>query len=151
MWNNTNPAELYTGTTWELITSGKYIQTGNTALTIGGSNSVNIGKVNLPAIKLKVDSFSLNVDHAHEIYGSNALHGDAVGIRNSGWRVGVGGPVQGEGANAYTLTNAKGNQIIKNTVASTGSASPSTETLGNGTPLNIQPAYITLKFWKRLT
>lgn len=33
----------------------------------------------------------------------------------------------------------------------TGTASPSTEALGDGTALNIQPAYITLKFWKRLT
>lgn len=33
----------------------------------------------------------------------------------------------------------------------TGTASPNTETLGSGTALSIQPAYITLKFWKRLT
>ena len=31
----------------------------------------------------------------------------------------------------------------------TGSFSLQTETLGSGTPLNIQPSYITLKFWKR--
>ncbi|WP_268825991.1 hypothetical protein [Fusobacterium perfoetens] len=31
------------------------------------------------------------------------------------------------------------------------SASPYTEALGSGTALSIQPAYITLKFWKRLT
>lgn len=33
----------------------------------------------------------------------------------------------------------------------TGSISPSTEALGSGTALTIQPSYITLKFWKRLT
>lgn len=33
----------------------------------------------------------------------------------------------------------------------TGTASPSTETLGSSTAITIQPAYITLKFWKRLT
>ena len=33
----------------------------------------------------------------------------------------------------------------------TGTVSPLTETMGNGTPLTIQPQYITLKFWKRLT
>lgn len=33
----------------------------------------------------------------------------------------------------------------------TGIASPYTETLGNGTSISIQPTYITLKFWKRLS
>ena len=59
MYNNTNPAELYSGTTWELVTSDKYIRTGNTALQTGGSNSISIGKENLPNIKLQVESFQL--------------------------------------------------------------------------------------------
>ncbi len=33
----------------------------------------------------------------------------------------------------------------------TGTASPNTEALGSNTALSIQPSYITLKFWKRLT
>ena len=44
MWNNTNPAEFILGTTWELLTAGKYIQSGSTALSTGGSNSVSIAK-----------------------------------------------------------------------------------------------------------
>ena len=51
MWNETNPTSLYLGTTWELISAGKYVQTGNTALATGGNNSVTIAKANLPNIK----------------------------------------------------------------------------------------------------
>ena len=54
MWNNTNPAELFSGTTWELLTTGKYIQSGSTALQTGGNNSVSIAKDNLPNITLRV-------------------------------------------------------------------------------------------------
>lgn len=32
-----------------------------------------------------------------------------------------------------------------------GNASPSTETLGNATPFNILPQFITIKMWKRLS
>lgn len=68
MWNNTDPAELFSGTTWELITAGKYIQSGSTALSTGGSNSVSIAKANLPNVKLKVDSFSLTTQpHTHKL------------------------------------------------------------------------------------
>ena len=37
MWNKTNPTSLYLGTTWELISAGKYVKTGSTALQTGGS------------------------------------------------------------------------------------------------------------------
>ena len=144
MWNNTNPAELFSGTTWELITSGKYIQTGSTALSTGGSNSVNISKANLPNIKLKVDSFSLTTQpHTHDLHvmgctnqganiNQNAVHTDneyhgQVDLRND-----------------WNYAKSSGGQ-------NTGTASPSTEILGSGTALTIQPVYITLKFWKRLS
>ena len=66
MWNNTNPAELFSGTTWELLTAGKYIQSGSTALQTGGNNSVNIRKEHLPNIALKVNTFSLTTKaHTH--------------------------------------------------------------------------------------
>ncbi len=135
MWNNTNPAELFSGTTWELITAGKYIQSGSTALSTGGSNSVSIAKANLPNIKLKVDSFSVTTQpHFHTIEGRYG-HGTAEWDK-----------ITTSADNTYNQgkTNVGGGQ-------NTGTASPSTETLGSGIPFNIQPQYITLKFWKRLT
>ena len=42
-------------------------------------------------------------------------------------------------------------QASKNWTGNTSSASPYTEVLGSGTAISIQPSYITLKFWKRLT
>lgn len=131
MWNNTNPAELFSWTTWELITAGKYIQSGSTALSTGGSNSVSIVKANLPNVKLKIETFSVTTQpHSH---GGGALIGTSGGGRSTG----------GEFTTYYTTQNGGGQN--------TGTASPSTETLGSGAALSIQPSYITLKFWKRLS
>lgn len=138
MWNETNPTSLYLGTTWELISSGKYVQTGNTALQVGGSNSLKIEKTNLPAIKLKVDSFTLStLPHKHPIYGGEG------GNKIPGF---VADYLQSRGSTGYKLCDAQ-NGGGENT----GSASPNTEIMGSGTPITIQPNYITLKFWKRLT
>ena len=136
MWNNTNPAELFSGTTWELITAGKYIQSGSTALQTGGSNSVSIAKVNLPNIKLKIDTFSVTTQpHTH------GMKGKFEQIRHYWDHTVYHYPLnQGSGA----VTDNGGGQ-------NTGTASPSTETLGSGAALSIQPSYITLKFWKRLS
>ena len=134
-YDNKNPAELYPSTTWELITSGKYIQTGNTPLSTGGSNSVSITKANLPAIKLQVNSFTLSgnvkVETLNDFSGST--HGGGYYTANSGF--------QQLGWHS---------KFIKTSLTN-GTASPLTESLGSGTSLSIQPAYITLKFWKRLS
>ena len=134
-YDNKNPAELYPSTTWELITSGKYIQSGSTALQTGGNNSVSIAKDNLPNIELQVNSFTLSgnvkVETLNDFSGST--HGGGYYTANSGF--------QQLGWHS---------KFIKTSLIN-GTASPSTETLGNGTALNIQPQYITLKFWKRLS
>lgn len=135
-YDSKNPAELYNGTTWELITTGKYILSSDTALQVGGTNSITISKANLPNIKLKVDTFSLTTQpHNHKIHVS------------SGWNNGTPTCVNGQTryeSQGYPLTENGGGQ-------NTGTASLSTENLGNGTALVIQPQYITLKFWKRLS
>ena len=134
-YDNKNPAELYLGTTWELISQDKYIKSGNIALQQGGSNSISITKTNLPNITLRVNTFSLTTQpHTHNVRGRH------------GW---------GDGTTYMTMQNA---QTAWGTITTesgggqnTGSASPYTENLGSGTALNIQPEFITLKFWKRLT
>ena len=127
---------MYPSTTWELITSGKYIKSGSTALQTGGSNSVNILKENLPNVKLKVDSFSLTTQpHTH-------TYKRPIGKPNAKGDIWAGS--NDDAAIIIENTSSAGGQ-------NTGTASPSTESLGSGTALSIQPAYITLKFWKRLT
>ena len=135
MWNNTNPAELYAGTTWELITAGKYIQSGNTALQTGGSNSISITKANLPNIKLKVDTFSLTTQPHTNSYNQRVNP-------KTQWK---------DGAYYSAPTGTSSSQTGSGGGQNTGTASPSTESLGSGMSLNIQPVYITLKFWKRLS
>ena len=139
MWNENNPTTLYLGTTWELITAGKYIQSGSTPLSVGGNNSISITKANLPNIKLKVDSFSVTTQkHSHPVTSKGA-DGDG------GWDGTMFSFTPYGNSSSKTLyTDNAGGQ-------NTGIASPNTEVLGSGTALNIQPAYITLKFWKRLT
>ena len=148
MWNETNPTSLYLGTTWELISDGKYVKTGSTALQTGGNNSITLTKDNLPNTKVKVDSFSATLSsHYHHIAvpeaTENALTANNYMTRSAG-------------------TNDWGGYILhsSNTVASigktsnagggsTGTVSPSTEALGSGNAITIQPEFITLKFWKR--
>lgn len=57
MWDETNHTSLYLGTTWELISAGKYVKTGDRALQIGGSNSITLTKDNLPNTKVKLILF----------------------------------------------------------------------------------------------
>lgn len=74
MYNTTNPATLYTGTTWERIPDNYYIRTGATPLQTGGSSGFTIQKANLPAIKLSVDEHThtydkgKSVSHPYDFY-----------------------------------------------------------------------------------
>ncbi len=136
-------------TTWELIPSDKYIRSSGTALQTGGSNSISIGKANLPNIKLKTDSFNL----------TTASHNHFVSYNeNSGGDAGANYAIKrGRGSSAsleyyFVTKNATANfGKTSSSSPNTGTASPSTEALGSGTALSIQPSYITLKFWKRLS
>ena len=88
-YDNKNPAELYSGTTWELLASDKYIRTGATPLTTGGSNSISIAKANLPAVKVQLESFSVTTQpHTHSLHFMACtnqvanVHGNAVHCDN---------------------------------------------------------------------
>lgn len=155
MYTNTNPAELYNGTTWELITSDKYIRTGNTALQTGGSNSVSIAKANLPNVKLRVDSISLSTSaHTHNILANTVGGSDFNGNATSAKISYRGGNRHGTDRDDYWLSQSSSSPTLGQSSSASSSIpafSPNTEILGSGTALNIQPAYITLKFWKRLT
>lgn len=143
-YDNKNPAELYPSTTWELLSSDKYIRTGTTPLNRDGSNSVTISKANLPNIKLKVDSFSLTTQpHTHNLH--------VMGCTNQGANIHQNAVHTDNEYHGQVDLRTDWNYAKSGGGANTGSASPSTESLGSGTALSIQPEYITLKFWKRLT
>lgn len=137
MWNNTNPTSLYLGTTWELLPSDLFIKTGNTPLQQAGSNSIKLSKANLPAEKLKIDSFNLTINKPKV-----KIFTDWSGMKSATGYVINDGITRGDYDDKYT-------QVELNT--STSSASPYTQNLGDGTPITINPTHITLKAWKRLS
>ena len=153
MYNTSNPAELYSGTTWELLATDKYLKTTTgTPLSSGGSNSFNITKANLPAVKVQLDSFSLtrgtmNITGAISSSGtgacfespSGAFYGDSKSYGVAAY------------GSYYNLIKRLEFSADRNWTGSTGTATPYTQNLGSGTPLTINPTYITIRAWKRLT
>lgn len=152
MYNTSNPAELYSGTTWELLATDKYLKTTTgTPLSSGGSNSFTIQKANLPAVKVQLDSFQLGRG-TQEITGNigfGSTNYEATNYTSGAfYNGGTGSSVHGAGS---------GNQYIHSFKASrtwTGmstSATPYTQNLGSGTAISISPTYITIRAWKRLS
>ena len=153
MYNNTNPAELYNGTTWELLANDKYLKTTTgTPLSSGGSNSFKIEKVNLPAQKLQLDSFSLTRG-TMEIKGSIPI--DEYLMR-SHEPAGAFYKEMTTTVNQRNSNEARGNIVVKfqasrSWTGSTSLASPYTTNMGSGTAITINPTYITVRTWKRLS
>ena len=142
MWNKTNPTSLYLGTTWELISAGKYVKTGSTALQTGGSNSITLSQDNLPNTKVSIDTFSVTVSPHYHSEG-HACWEDDPNAFGKDW-TGEAGSLQFRETTKtlrYRTSTAGG--------GSTSTASPQTSALGKGTAITIQPEFITLKFWKR--
>lgn len=143
MWNETNPTSLYLGTTWELISAGKYIKTGSTALQTGGTNSISIQKANLPNIKLMTTTVSASIsDHNHKlITGRNDTTSYHGGSKPNGFgHIGYGVKYKDPASSDWVQSGGGG---------TTGTFRLQTESLGSGSVINIQPEYITLKCWKR--
>ena len=141
MYSTQNPSELYSGTTWELLATDKYLRTTTSnLLQIGGSNSVTLTKANLPAMSLKVNTFSLTTSpHTHTFQ----IRMDAD--------EGGGGPYYGTPGNGHYGSIKTSSPTSEAGGGNTGTASPSTENLGSGTPITVTPSYITVRAWKRLT
>ena len=139
MYNTSNPAELYSGTTWELLATDKYLKsTTGTPLSSGGSNSFTISKANLPAVKVQLESFSVTTQpHTHPIYGGEGRNGIAGFVADY---------LQSRSTTGYKLCDTQNGGG-----ANTGTASPYTQNLGSGTAISINPTYITIRAWKRLS
>ena len=153
MYNTSNPAEIYSGTTWELLATDKYLRTTTgTPLSSGGSNSFTIQKANLPAVKVQLDSFSLtrgtmNITGAISSSGtgasfespSGAFYGDSKSYGVTAY------------GSYYNLIKRLEFSANRNWTGSTGTATPYTQNLGSGTAITVNPTYITIRAWKRLS
>lgn len=145
MYNNTNPSEMYNGTTWELISSDKYLRTTTgTPLSTGGSTSFTIAKDNLPSVKIQLESFSVTTSpHTHGLHFMACtnqvanVHGNAVHCDNE---------YQGQ-----VDMRSDWNYARSGGGANTGSASPYTKALGSGSAISFNPTYVTIRAWKRLS
>lgn len=148
MYSNTNPAELYPNTTWELLPNDKFIKTGATPLQQNGSNNISISKANLPAEKIQLESFQLGK-------GTQEITGDFYISNYNGYAGGGAFYRTRSGLGGHGGDSAAGNMISfqasRSWTGMSTSASPYTSQLGNGTPLTINPEHITIKAWKRLS
>ena len=155
MWNETNPTSLYLGTTWELISAGKYVKTGDRALQTGGSNYITLTKANLPNTKLKVDAHShTESSHYHFVASPTAVASDydATNVNNSNYVSAFAkDPSRNEGYILRATTNGASIGRTSNSSSTIGTSNVNTESLGSGAAFSVQPEYITLKYWKRLS
>lgn len=133
-----HPATRFLGTTWIKLEDVfiKATSGSNASGQTGGSNTKTISKANLPAVKVQVDSFAL----------TNAKHGHTYPVGGGSHNYSSYGNCEGYpgGRSSTTNVNLGGG-------TNTGTASPFTETLGSGTPLDITPSFYTVHIWKRLS
>lgn len=153
MGNNTNPAEIYSGTTWELLPDNKFLKTGNTPLQQGGSNSIKIAKANLPTDKLQVESFNLTRGTMDITGTSTGVYGepDQTVIIDSGAFYRINNGQTKTTPAGWEKLGTFGFQASRSWTGSTSSASPYTSAMGSGTAISINPEHITVKAWKRLS
>lgn len=156
MYNTSNPAELYAGTTWELLPNNKFLKTGSTPLQQAGSNSIKITKANLPTDKLQVESHSMtrgsmNITGTHSFTGAENSHfwGSATGAFTTLNRIASG--AFGFYGHFQDVNDGFKFDASRSWSGSTSSASPYTTAMGNGTPLTINPEHVTIRAWKRLS
>ena len=147
MYNTSNPAEIYSGTTWELLATDKYLKTTTgTPLSSGGSNSFTIQKANLPAVKVQLDSFQLG-------RGTQEITGE---FDPGNYIPNTSGAFTEWSNSSYEMSNNRsgkriGFQASRSWTGMSTSASPYTQNLGSGTAITVNPTYITIRAWKRLS
>ncbi|HCR4097007.1 TPA: phage tail protein [Providencia rettgeri] len=170
---NKNPNTLFPGTKWQYIGENKTIRlansSGNNVLSSGGSDSVTIGKGNLPAVPLKFSgTTSSNGGHTHNrgtmnITGEFANNGEAwKNTTTSGHAAGAFTRMTTRNVTSHTETSNGGcyysfdasktwSGATSNNGAHTHTYSGNTENLGSGTALAVTNAYIMLMGWYRIS
>ena len=158
MHNTSNPAELYIGTMWELIASDKYLKTTTgTPLSMGGSNSFSIQKANLPAIKLKNDTVSATIPTHFHYEFADTTSGATIQVQKviNSTQYAKRATYSQDWGESYNMSGTSVNATVgktsNNGSGNTGSIFSYTETLGSGTAITVNPTYITIRAWKRLS
>jgi hypothetical protein len=135
--DNSNPATLFLGTTWEkqegrfLIGSSLDYPLGTT----GGNSTITLTEANMPRHRHRVDNFTLTTQpHTHPIKYSKTNNVDTLPSC-----YGSGNTTQ------YTHNTGEGGG------GNTGTASPYTSYVGSGTAFNNMPPYLVCNIWKRLS
>ena len=155
--NSSNPSAKYLGTTWQKI-EGRFLlgTTGEGASKqTGGSNYITLTKANLPNTKLKVDAHShTESSHYHFVASPTAVASDydATNVNNSNYVSAFAkDPSRNEGYILRATTNGASIGRTSNSSSTIGTSNVNTESLGSGAAFSVQPEYITLKYWKRLS
>ena len=147
-----NPAELWLNTAWEKVRGRFLYATSNdentNVLATGGNSTVTLTKNNLPNVKIQVEPFSLSRGSMNITgrLGSPTTEGSNFGEGAFSINLHTGGRSAGSGGNA-----AKWNfDASRAWTGTTSTASPYTQSLGNSTPIDIMPPYISVHVWRRV-
>ena len=151
--NSSNPSTKFLGTTWSKI-EGRFLlgtSSSQASKLTGGSMNKNISQVNLPNVKLTVDSFSLGRGNM-DITGTWKAQALTDGA-NSGSFTGALYKTNETYGTAQSFSSSTtggiGLQASRSWTGTTNSASPQTNSLGNGQALDITPSYYTTHMWLR--
>ena len=138
--DNSNPATLWLGTTWEKIEE-KFLLGSSVDYPLGftgGNSSIILTEANIPRHRHQVDSTTATIPaHIHSI----TLPRRAGDSYNSGTGWGADNLVS---SNDTINTSSAGG-------GSTGAIAPYTSYIGSGTAFNNMPPYIAVNIWKRLS
>lgn len=157
--NDTNPAILFGGA-WEQISNRFLLGAGSVAAgKTGGASSVTLKTDNLPSHSHAVNSHTHSIaQHTHTASSASAgAHTHGVYYRTdnttggSSQRVGSSSSNAGThstksaGAHSHTITVGKGGPTA------TGATSPGTSAVGGGKAFSIEPPYLAVYMWKRIS
>ena len=150
MWNTSNPAEIYTNTTWELLATDKYLKTTTgTPLSTGGSNSFILQRLIYLQQNCKLIVFhsrgTMNITGNVAIELGKHISGGAFYIDQ------INSINNNSGAPDGSTDDMLNFDASRTWSGSTSSASPYTQNLGSGTAITLNPSYITIRTWKRLS
>ncbi len=153
---NVNPNAKYSGQTWILVPGmEKTVRLakadGSDLLATGGSDSITIGKDNLPAVQIPVHGTAENKDLGTKTTSNNGQHTHTwgTGVQKQG---GSDNPVAGSAEGGFGTTSAAG--AHDHTVelgAHDHVVNGQTDNLGSGQSLGVKNAYVVLAAWYRVS
>ena len=148
--NSSNPSTKFLGTTWSKI-EGRFLlgtSSSQASKLTGGSMNKNISQVNLPNVKLTVDSFSLSTtSHYHLIAYNQNNYGALTANNYISNAAHIGDHQSYEFKGSINIPNVGKTKDAGG--GNTSTASPQTSALGSGQALDITPSYYTAHMWLR--